>query len=62
MFAFILILFLLWLSFRIGIGLFKVFLFLFLVMMCALFFTYLVMPLIIMGIMASLVWSLISQR
>lgn len=46
MLSFLLILFLLWLFFKLGVGLIKIFIFLFIAAIVAAFFTYLLLPLL----------------
>lgn len=59
MFSFLLILFLLWLFFRLGFGFFRIAAFLFLTIIVACFFAYLLLPLLIMAAVGGLLWAVI---
>lgn len=57
MLSFLLILFLLWLFFKLGIGLIKIFAFLFITIIVAAFFTYLLLPLLAFLAIGGLVFA-----
>lgn len=60
MLAFFLILFLLWLFFKLGIGLVKAFAFILVIGIVGIFFTYLLLPLLVLFIIGSLFFAVIS--
>lgn len=60
MISFILILFLLWLFFKLGIGFIKIAAFLFIAIITAIFFTYLLLPLIVAMIIIGLIWKVVQ--
>lgn len=60
MLSILLILFLLWLFFKLGIGLIKAFAFIFVIAIVGIFFTYLLLPLLITFIIGGLLYAVIS--
>lgn len=61
MLSFLLILFLLWLFFKLGIGLIKIFVFLFIAAIVAAFFTYLLLPLLALCAIGGLAYAVVRQ-
>ncbi|RVU71532.1 MULTISPECIES: hypothetical protein [Lactobacillus] len=59
MLSLILGLFLLWLFFKLGIGVIKIFAFLFVAIITAIFFTYLLLPLLALGLIGGLLWAVV---
>lgn len=59
MLSFLLVLFLLWLFFKLGIGLVKIFAFLFVAIIVAAFFTYLLIPLLAIFAIGGLLWAVV---
>lgn len=60
MLSLLLVLFLLWLFFKLGIGLVKIFAFLFVIAIVAAFFTYFLIPLLAIFIVGGLIYALVS--
>lgn len=59
MLSFLLILFLFWLSFKLGIGLIKIFAFLFVIALIAAFFTYLLLPLLVILAIGGMIFAVV---
>lgn len=59
MLSILLILFLLWLFFKLGLGIVKIGAFLLVAIVVAAFFTYLLLPLLALALVGTLVWAII---